>query len=114
RRGHCPVDDADRAEKAGHHERLAPRPRRQGLRPADQRGEPPARAVPRDAEDDEEGRQPARWRGEVPAEYVRDEVTLDVGRGTLDEGVRHQSAVTSDVPRPTAVPGARGRLAAAR
>ena len=51
---------AERKEPA-HHERLAPRARRQGQRPADQRGEPAARAVPRDAEDDEEGGGGRRW-----------------------------------------------------
>ena len=55
RRGDRAVDDARGAEEAGDHERLAPRARRQGLRPPDQRSEPAARAVPRDAEDDEEG-----------------------------------------------------------
>ena len=50
------------AEEAGADERLAPRPGGQGQRPPDQRGQPPARAVPRDAEDDEEGGR-RRWPG---------------------------------------------------
>ena len=64
RRGDRALDDEGGAQEARADERLAPRARRQGQRPPDQRGEPPARAVPRDAEDDEEGRRRrrARWR----------------------------------------------------
>ena len=38
----------------GIHQRLAPRAHREGMRPPGERSEPAARAVPRDAEDDEE------------------------------------------------------------
>src|SRR6185369_10378833 len=75
-RGNRPVDDARRAEKAGDHERLTPRASSERIRPADQRGESAARAVPRDAESDEEGvLAPGRGR-EVSSRYVWNEIAI--------------------------------------
>ena len=53
-RGDRALDDGGGAEGTRHHERLAPGPGGEGERPPHLRGQPPARAVPRDEEDDED------------------------------------------------------------
>src|SRR5262249_11838913 len=88
-RGHRAVDDRRGAEAPGDHERLAAREGRKRLRTADQRGEPAARTVPRDAEDDEEGWKPARRGRQVQAEYVWDAVVEWFGLGSQVTGLRN-------------------------
>jgi len=56
------LKDVAGAEEARDHQRITPRAHCQGVRAAGERGQPPARAVPRDAEDDEEDGRHAGWR----------------------------------------------------
>ena len=72
-------------QEPGDHQRLAPRAHRQGGGPADQRGQPAARAVPRHAEDDEEN-----GAGRTPDASGHDR--NEVGVRSQESGVREGKA----------------------